>query len=256
MEDRNFIVSVTHCSTCGTLSVHWGRELDDACELCSETAILINNFLDPHFPMEVETFPMDSLGNLDPDSARGLRQDELDYYSGKGEFTGGLNDLLNALDQTAERRPASTLSYIESIANRELDELNDMVPLLDSVYRSVAAEWIGLQKALTDVNLFLETPEDHWRWERKLELHRDNVMGSLNNLNSYIGECKDVGIDIVDCSEPLFCALAKLPEYYFVGKEDLDDKHALFYYDATADAFNSYGPIDSKHAYRSLIDRD
>jgi hypothetical protein len=206
--------------------------------------------------MEVETFPMDSLGNLDPDSARGLRQDELDYYSGKGEFTGGLNDLLNALDQTAERRPASTLSYIESIANRELDELNDMVPLLDSVYRSVAAEWIGLQKALTDVNLFLETPEDHWRWERKLELHRDNVMGSLNNLNSYIGECKDVGIDIVDCSEPLFCALAKLPEYYFVGKEDLDDKHALFYYDATADAFNSYGPIDSKHAYRSLIDRD
>lgn len=256
MEDRNFIVSVTHCSTCGTLSVHWGRELDDACELCSETAILINNFLDPHFPIEVETFPMDSLGNLDPDSARGLRQDELDYYSGKGEFTGGLNDLLNALDQTAERRPASTLSYIESIANRELDELNDMVPLLDSVYRSVAAEWIGLQKALTDVNLFLETPEDHWRWERKLELHRDNVMGSLNNLNSYIGECKDIGIDIVDCSEPLFCALAKLPEYYFVGKEDLDDKHALFYYDATADAFNSYAPIDSKHAFRSLIDRD
>ena len=255
MEDRNFTVSVTQCSTCGTLSVHWGRELDDACELCSETAILINNFLDPQFPMEVEHFPMDSLGNLDPDSQRGLRQDEMDYYSGNGEFTGGLNDLLNALDQTAERSK-STLSYIESIANRELDELNDMVPLLNSVRRSVAANWISLQMALADVNVFLETPEDHWRWERKLEIHRDNVMVPLNNLNSYIGECKDIGIDIVDCSEPLFCALAKLPEYYFIGKEDIEDRHALFYYDATADAFNSYGTIDSNHAYRSLIDRD
>ncbi len=256
MKDRNFVVSVTQCSTCGTISVHWGVELDDTCELCSETAILINNFLDPQFPIEAETFPMDSLGNLDPDSARGLRQDELDYYSGGGEFTGGLNDLLNALDRTAERRPESTLSYIESIAKRELDELNDMVPLLDSVRRSVSASWIALQKALKDVNVFLETPEDHWRWERKLEIHRDNVMVPLNNLNSFIGECKDIGIDIVDCSEPLFCALAKLPEYYFIGKEDLDDQHALFYYDATADAFNSYGPIAANHEYRSLIDRD
>ena len=250
-KDKNYVVSVTQCNMCGTLSIHWGRELDDTCTLCSETSLLINQFLNPLTELPVETFPLDQ-GS--PDMDNGLRPEEIEFYTSNGEFTGGLNDLLNALDNASGTK---STQFLESINNRDLDELETLIPLLSSIRKSVEDNWKTLQGLLDDVNLFLETPEAHWRWEALLEIHRDSIVSVVNNLNSYIEETKLLGIDLVDCSDTTFCALAKLPEWYFVGKEDLgEDSHALFYYDGTETCFNSFSQLSMNHHSRSKINKD
>lgn len=253
---KSYVVSVTQCSTCGTLSVHWGLELDDTCTLCSETTILINNFLNPENPIDTQTFPIDPNSPMGESMELGMRQDEIDYYSGgSGEFTGGLNDLLNALERTSSN--SSQVRSIESITDRSLEELDSLVPLLGSIRESVEADWTTLQEALEKVNDYLKTPESHWRWETGLEIHRDQVMAPLARLNTFIDEAKQLGLDLVDCSEVTFCALSRLPEWYFVGKEELgEDTHAFFYYDGTEDKFNSFSQLTMNHHSRSKLNKD
>jgi len=250
-------VTVTQCAICGTLSIHWGAEKPNSCTQCTETAHMVNTLVDQQM-MNDKDF-IDSIMNMGPPEDL----DGLDISSNNAREP--WNEIINPFDQGDFVNLPEVSAVLEDIEGnpltikdetRSLEDANSLVPLISSIRASFVTQWDNLGTALKDINSYLLEPEDHWKYLAKLDIHRDQIESIVSLLNSYISEAYDLKVDTADVDQALFVTLATVPEYWFEGKDELDNNKAmLFYFDGGED-FNTYTSIIESPQMRRKFNRD
>lgn len=247
-------VSVTQCNICGTLSTHWGVVDPHACTRCSDTATVINNYLDSLDSIDLsapfDMGPLNDLENID-----GLKG--LDISSNNAAEPWNSEPLLDPMSQQEFLSLPEIQADMDEVSfNSDLlkvvswEELNTRIPLLTSIRNSFMVDWASLQTILLETNELLDAPEEGWKYMSVLELKRDRVESLVVSLNSFISESHTLGCDITSASEALFCCIADIPPFDFDGKEILSSQTTLMFYFEGESTFSTFSAIDQSASSR------
>lgn len=226
---ENLEVSITQCKVCGTLSIHWGRVVAGSCSSCAEATERLH----------------ESFMNAD-DYRHELNQAIEDWAKNPStdlDFLDNLEALLEHDDSHNDDHPI--------FGSREWNELNNAVPLLNSIANTIMDCTEALEPLIEDVNRLLEDPVDHWKFFQKLDLCKIKIEGKVDRINESILEAQTLGFDVPDYESGLLSALANTPDFWFEGKDDIGEgKTACFFYDGSENCFNSFTFLGEPFHYR------
>jgi hypothetical protein len=269
MSSDPFEVSITQCNICGTLSTHWGSEVEGSCLRCSDTASMINDFLDSDPDLRADLDKLKSMDDVQPlafdmkmfDFLDNKDPGKLDISSNNGNepwnhdpMNPSLSEVNNIDENQLELYTEKGSKLMQEVMT--LDEVNQFVPLLRSIYGTFEEKWKEVTSLLLDVNSYLSEPDPHWSYLAQLEQKKEVIESVVETLNSYISECHLFGCDLVNPNDGVYCVIARVPEYWFEGKDDLNESDAaLFYFDGGL-SFNTFTSLSGSHIFRREINRD
>lgn len=216
-------VSITQCQVCGTISTHYGAVVTESCTACSEAAHEMHNSV-----MEADEFR----SNLGNEINKWIDED----HDEDANFLDNLDSLLGEYDYDSELSKGHPV-----FGSREWDELNEAIPLLNSIANTIYNTNEQLKPILDGINELLLSPSDHWSYMQQLELFRFKIDSKVDRINESILECQSLGYDVVDFEAALISSLASSPEFWFEGKDDIEEgATACFFFDGSTDTFNSF----------------